>query len=117
MARASVFVTASYCEGFPNVLLEAMACGTPVITTDWAGAGEIVIDGATGLIVPAGDAVQLAAAIANLLTDRGRARRLANAAARRLDQFARPRIIRRYERLLRAHAQHARAAGRVVEAC
>lgn len=81
--RAWVNVTASNAEGLSNVLLESLACGTPVITTDVSGArealdpegvapspipgGEIFV-GEGGMITPIGDAVALAAAISRLST-------------------------------------------------
>ena len=51
--QSSVFVLPSYYrEGLPRVLLEAMACSRPVITTDWVGCREPVIDGENGFLVP-----------------------------------------------------------------
>jgi glycosyltransferase involved in cell wall biosynthesis len=46
-------------EGFPNSVLEAMACGKPVILSDAANAEEIVSDGETGFVFPAGDVLAL----------------------------------------------------------
>lgn len=60
-------VLASFAEGLPVVIMEAMALGRPVITTYVAGIPELVRDGIDGLLVPAGDAVTLADAIARLL--------------------------------------------------
>jgi colanic acid/amylovoran biosynthesis glycosyltransferase len=56
-------------DGLPTVLLEAMALGTPCVSTDVTGIPELVRDGETGLIVPQHDAEQLANALEQLLTD------------------------------------------------
>lgn len=75
MKRARVFVLSSAWEGFGNVLVEAMALGTPVVATDCAsGPAEILEDGKWGRLVPVGDEKALAQAIVGAITEeRGRA--------------------------------------------
>jgi glycosyltransferase involved in cell wall biosynthesis len=65
-------------DGIPNVLMEALVCGLPVVTTPISGIPELVEDGVTGLLVPPDDAAALADALARLLADPGLARRLAD---------------------------------------
>jgi glycosyltransferase involved in cell wall biosynthesis len=68
MARAAVFVLPSFYEGLPGVLIQALACGCPVVSTDCPdGPREILADGAYGPLLPVGDAAALAAAIARVL--------------------------------------------------
>ena len=74
---ADVFALSSTSEGFPLVVLEAMALGVPVVSTAVGGVGDAVVDRETGLLVPNGDAEALATAIAELLDDEGLRRRLA----------------------------------------
>lgn len=64
MARASVFVLSSAWEGLPTVLIEAMAVGTPVVSTDCpSGPAEILDNGKYGWLTPVGDSTALAKAI------------------------------------------------------
>ena len=77
---ASVFVLPSYYrEGLPRTILEAIACGRPVITTDWTGCREAVEDGVNGYLVPIKDAKALAEKMA-LLCDRDTAVKMGDAA-------------------------------------
>ncbi|HLM95515.1 MAG TPA: glycosyltransferase [Acidimicrobiales bacterium] len=71
-ARWAVDVLAvpSFTEGFPLVIVEAMLAGIPVVASSVGGIPEIVVDGETGLLVPAGDAPALTAALERLLGDR-----------------------------------------------
>lgn len=77
--RAHVICLPSYHEGLPKVLLEAAACGRPIVATSIAGCREIVEHGINGLLVPPRDPAALADAVAKLLVDReARARMGAN---------------------------------------
>jgi glycosyltransferase involved in cell wall biosynthesis len=68
--RASVFVLSSYREGLGNVLIEALACGSPVVSTDCPhGPAEILGGGKYGRLVPVADAQALSAAIAATMDD------------------------------------------------
>jgi glycosyltransferase involved in cell wall biosynthesis len=80
LARADIVVLPSYREGLPKTLIEAAACGRPLITTDVPGCREVVTDGVNGLLVPLRDAKALASAISRLQDDPWLARRLGLAA-------------------------------------
>ena len=68
MARAAVFVLSSRWEGSPNALVEAMACGTPVVATDCpSGPAEILDGGRFGRLVPVSDAIMLGESIVRTL--------------------------------------------------
>jgi glycosyltransferase involved in cell wall biosynthesis len=90
--RASVFclpcVVASSGDrdGLPTSVLEAMALGVPVVTTDVNGLTETVIDGETGLIVPEHDPTALAAALERVLRDPVLATRLSDHARTHVEQ-------------------------------
>ena len=71
IAKANIVTLPTfYGEGVPRILIEAAACGRPIITTDMPGCREIVKDGVNGLLVPARDVKALADAIEVLLNDR-----------------------------------------------
>lgn len=83
LAAADALVLPSWIEGFPLVVLEAMAAGVPVVATAVGGTPEAVVNGETGLLVPTRDVHALARAIRHLLEDPDRARRLGEAGRRR----------------------------------
>jgi glycogen synthase len=73
---AHLFALASLDEGMPNVVLEAMACGLPILATRTSGTEELVVDRENGLLVPRGDEAALAAALIALVEDEGLRARL-----------------------------------------
>jgi len=77
-----VFVSASHTESFGLVIAEAMASGTAVVATETAGAGEIIQDGVTGLLVPISDLNKLTQSVLSLLNDREQRLRIGSAAYR-----------------------------------
>ena len=94
-ARAHIAVLPSYYgEGLPKSLLEAAACGRPMVATDWPGCREICRDGVTGLSVPPRRAEPLADALARLAGDPALREKL-GAEARRVAEaeFAEPIVL------------------------
>jgi glycosyltransferase involved in cell wall biosynthesis len=88
-SAADVFVLASFTEGHPKVLLEAMACGVPCVASDCVGNRSLVTDGRTGLLFDPRDARHLADCLERLIKDPGLARRLADT--------ARAEVVARYD--------------------
>lgn len=98
--QADVFVLSSDFEGFGNVIVEAMALGIPVISTDCPyGPAEILADGEYGVLVPPDDEQALAEAIHSLLRDAGRRSTMGERARQRAEDFAIDQIVPRYEDL------------------
>lgn len=85
--RAAVFVMPSYYETFGISVVEAMAFGLPVVATTAGGLPEVVENGLTGLLVPPGDSLALAEAIACLLSDPSLRRRMGQAGREKVLQM------------------------------
>lgn len=97
MAAADVFALSSIFEGFGNVVVEAMACGTPVVSTDCPyGPSEIITDGVDGLLVPTHDQRALAEAILGVIGNAEMATKLSRNGRRRAQDFAAPAIAALY---------------------
>ncbi len=100
MSRAKVFVLSSDYEGLPNVLIEALACGVPVISTDCpSGPEEILCGGKYGIVVPVGDEEAMAEGMIRLLEDGNLRMELAMRGKERVRDFEIARIVKKYKEL------------------
>lgn len=105
IAKADLFVLSSRWEGLPGVLIEALACGTPIVSTDCpSGPHEILEAGRHGALVPVGDAQALGDAILATLRDPPDPTRLKE----RAQAFSIGRAVETYDRLFRSLAAAAR---------
>jgi glycosyltransferase involved in cell wall biosynthesis len=98
-AAVDVFVMTSRWEGFPVVILEAMAAGRPVVSTRVGGIAEAVDHGRSGFLTEPGDDEGLAAALAALVADPALRGRFGNAARADVHRYAIQRLARKWTRL------------------
>lgn len=111
MQAADAFVLTSRWEGLPMALLEAGACGLPAVATDVAGSGEIVVQGESGFLAPAGDSLALRTAMQRMMCLDAGARSAMGERARCkvVGEFSMERVLDRWEavyrELLRSPAQ------------
>jgi glycosyltransferase involved in cell wall biosynthesis len=100
--RAAVFVHPAHYEGLPTVLLEAMACGRPVVATAVSGALDVVQPEENGLLVPPHNPAAMAAAILRLLSDPDLATHLGQAARRTVEtRYSWDTVSARYSQVYR----------------
>ena len=100
-AEHDVFLFPSLMEGLPSVLLEAMATGMPVITTETCGMPDVVEDGFNGLLIPPGDTRSIELAILRLANSPELRRKLGEAASETMKRYTWERAGRQLEELYR----------------
>jgi glycosyltransferase involved in cell wall biosynthesis len=101
-AHADLFVLSSRYEGMPNVVLEALACGLPIVAFDCPhGVSEIVRDGVNGRLLPPEDVPALTAALVSLLRDPAARAALRTGIPATLESFAAPTVAARWNTLFR----------------
>ncbi|MCC7162722.1 MAG: glycosyltransferase [Anaerolineae bacterium] len=104
MARCSVFVLSSRHEGLPGVLIQAMACGAPVVSTDCPyGPAEIIEEsGRDGILVPVGDVEKMSARINDLLDLPDERQQIGERARESAERFTVSRAMEQFEQILSA---------------
>ena len=96
-ASSAFLVMSSHYEGFPMVLLEAMACGLPgVCFTFPCGPGDIIRDGENGLLVPEGDIPALSSAMARLMRDPSLRERMSAKAREIVDVYSEEKVMQQW---------------------
>jgi len=100
IARADVFLLTSRYEGFGNVLIEAMACGVPVVATVSPGTADIVHDGVDGLLIATHTPRAIADALMRVLGDADYRAKLRSNAKTSAERFGLPEAVARYDRVM-----------------
>lgn len=99
-AASSMLVMSSHYEGFPMVMIEAMAYGLPVVSFDYkCGPRDIIVDGENGLLVPEGDIVALAEAMRRLMDDNMLRQRMAENAMRVTETYSEEKVMAQWVKL------------------
>lgn len=101
-SAASVFIMPSYREGFPRVLVEAMAHGLPIVSTDAGGSRDLFGDGQQKFVVSRDDPDGFAAALAQLLRSIDLRKSLAQENLERVPRYSTPAVARMYDEALSA---------------
>ena len=97
--NSDVFILTSIEEGMPNVIIEALALGKPVIATAVGGIPEVVKDGVNGILVPPKSPEHIAKALERLLSDSGLRKKFSRAAAESVKDYTWSKITEKYERI------------------
>lgn len=99
-ADSAMLVMSSHYEGFPMVMIEAMACGLPVVTFDFkCGPKDIVRDGRNGILVPNDDIVALAQGMMRMMDDDDARRRMGDEARKVVDEYSEARVMGMWKEL------------------
>jgi glycosyltransferase involved in cell wall biosynthesis len=117
LQRMDIYVNTSYQEGMPNGVLEAMACGLPVVATDADGTPQLVVDGITGYLCRRGDLDALVERCGRLITQPALRQRFGSAGRWRVQQHFQPeQEAAAVEAVLYQACHHAGQVGRQDEA-
>lgn len=102
LTQASIFVLSSDYEGLPNALMEAMAVGVPIISTDCpcGGPKALIEDGENGLLVPVGDEEEMAKALNELLSNPEYAKKMGRAVKESAERFKPDRVFLQWEAIV-----------------
>ena len=99
-ADSAMLVMSSHYEGFPMVMIEAMACGLPVVTFDFkCGPKDIVRDGRNGILVPNDDIAALAQGMMRMMDDDDARRRMSDEARKVVDEYSEARVMGMWKEL------------------
>lgn len=98
-------------ESFGIVLIEAMACGLPVVASDIPGYRSVIEDGVQGVLTPPGDAGTLAGAVCKLIDDQSRMKNMAEAALQKAAEYSWSRLVEKVEE---AYDEATKRQGRVT---
>lgn len=105
-ARSSMLVMSSNYEGFPMVMIEAMACGLPVVAFDFkCGPKDIIKDGENGLLVSNGDIQALADAMMNVMVDEEYRKRLSKNALNVVSTYSEETVMNKWISLFNSLTQ------------
>jgi glycosyltransferase involved in cell wall biosynthesis len=104
IARADLFLLTSKYEGFGNVLIEAMACGVPVVATASAGTRDIINHQVDGLLVDVHSPAAVASSVMALLESPARRAEVAGATRQSANRFSMTHVIARYQQMLESLA-------------